>query len=225
MSAASRSGAVARGRERQPSVLLTPRDVEALKWVGEQFAVRVDQLPRVLAQDGREVSRRTCRGVLERWTSADFVVRRKVFVNEPGWVWLTRHGSNAAALDFKLWVPKFGNLSHVYWVNEVRLRTAQRHPDVLWVCERSIRKEQARHLHVPDAEVVASNGQRVAVEVELTQKSAARAAAIARELASRYPTIWFFFEGRVGRSIERAINELPGGDQEKFKLYPLEAVR
>ena len=225
MATASRGGAVARGADKQPSVLLTQRDLDALKWIGEQFAVRVDQLPRVLGQDGAEVSRRTCRGVLERWTSADFVIRRKVLANEPGWIWLTRHGSNAAALPYKLWVPKFGNLSHVFWVNEVRIRTALKHPDVLWTCERSIRKEQTRGLHVPDAELVTSEGQRVAVEVELTQKSAARASAIARELASRYPTIWFFVESRVKRTIDRAIGELPEPDQKKFRLYPLEAVR
>lgn len=195
-----------------------------MKWIAEQFAVRVDQLPRVLAEGDTEVSRRTCRGVLERWTSADFVTRQKVFAGEPAWVWLTRHGSNACGGSFKLWVPKFGNLTHVFWVNEIRLRTALKHPDVLWVSERSIRKEQARGLHVPDAELVPTDGQRVAVEVELTQKSAARTLAITRELASRYSTIWFFTADRVDRTVSRAIGELPTFEQEKFRIYPIEAV-
>lgn len=223
--ASNSSGATARRNGKQPSVLLTPRDVSAMRWISEQFAVRVDQLPRVLTEGTQEVSRRTCRGVLERWTSADFVTRQKIFAREPAWVWLTRHGSNACGGSFKLWVPKFGNLNHVYWVNEIRLRTAIKHPDVLWVCERSIRKEQARGLHVPDAELVSSDGGRVAVEVELTQKSAARACAIARELASRYSTIWFFTTDRIERTISRAIGVLAPGEQEKFRIYSLEAVR
>lgn len=223
--ASNGSGAAARRNGKLPSVLLTPRDVSAMRWIAEQFAVRVDQLPRVLAEGDREVSRRTCRGVLERWTSADFVTRQKVFAGEPAWVWLTRHGSNACGGSFKLWAPKFGNLIHVYWVNEIRLRTALKHPDVLWVCERSIRKEQPRGLHVPDAELVSADGHRVAVEVELTQKSASRASAIARELASRYSTVWFFTTDRVERTISRAITTLSSVEQEKFRIYPLEVVR
>ena len=221
---ASNNGAAARRNGKQASVLLTARDVSALKWIAEQFAVRVDQLPKILSEGAAEVSRRTCRGVLERWTSADFVTRQKVFAGDPAWVWLTRHGSNACGGSFKLWVPKFGNLTHVFWVNEVRLRTALKHPDVLWVSERSIRKEQARGLHVPDAELVPPDGGRVAVEVELTQKSAARTLAIVRELASRYSTIWFFTTDRVERTVSRAINELAVADQEKFRIYPIEAV-
>jgi hypothetical protein len=223
--ASNTSGAAARRNGMRPSVLLTPRDVSAMSWIAEQFAVRVDQLPRILGEGNSEVSRRTCRGVLERWTSATFVTRQKVFAGEPAWVWLTRHGSNACGGSFKLWVPKFGNLSHVYWVNEIRLRTALNHPDVTWVCERSIRKEQARGLHVPDAEVVPHDGRRVAVEVELTQKSATRASAIARELASRYSTIWFFTTDRVQRAVSRTISELLPNEQEKFRIYPLEVVR
>lgn len=219
------SGGAARRNGNHPSVLLTPRDVSAMRWVAEQFAVRVDQLPKVLAEGEAEVSRRTSRGVLERWTSADFVTRQKVFAGEPAWVWLTRHGSNACGGCFKLWAPKFGNLSHIYWVNEIRLRTAIKHPDVVWVCERSIRKEQARGLHVPDAELVPADGRRVAVEVELTQKSAVRATAIARELASRYATVWFFAADRIKRTVSRAIAELPLADRDKFRIYPIEAVQ
>lgn len=222
---ASGSGAAARRNGKEPSILLTQRDVSSMTWIAEQFAVRVDQLPRVLAEGNQEVSRRTCRGVLERWSSADFVTRQRVFAGEPAWVWLTRHGSNACGGSFKLWVPKFGNLNHVYWVNEIRLQTALKHPNVLWVCERSIRKEQARGLHVPDAELVSPDGGRVAVEVELTQKSAARASAIARELASRYSTIWFFTNDRIERSVSRAIATLSPGEQEKFRIYSLKAVR
>src|SRR5687767_5167643 len=140
MSSRARSGAAVRPGVEQASVLLTPRDLEALKWIGEQFAIRVDHLPRLLAEGEQELSRRATRGVLERWTRADFVVRRKVFAHEPAWVWLTRHGSNAAGGTFKLWVPKFGNLAHVFWVNEIRLQTALKHPDVVWICERTIRK-------------------------------------------------------------------------------------
>lgn len=221
---ASHGGAAARRNGKQASVLLTARDVSALKWIAEQFAVRVDQLPKVLAEGDAEVSRRTCRGILERWTSADFVVRQKVFAGEPAWVWLTRDGSNACGGNFKLWAPKFGNLSHVFWVNEIRLRTALKHPDVHWVSDRSIRKEQARGLHVPDAELVPTDGGRVAVEVELTQKSAARTLAIARELASRYSTIWFFTADRVDRTVSRAVSELPAPDREKFRIYPIERV-
>jgi len=208
----------------QASVLLTPRDLEALKWIGEQFAVRFDHLPRLLAEGDQELSRRATRGVLERWTRADFVVRRKVFAHEPAWVWLTRHGSNAAGGTFKLWVPKFGNLAHVFWVNEIRLQTAVKHPDVLWICERTIRKETPRGAHIPDAELISPNGAKVAVEVELTQKSAGRAASITRELATRYGTIWYFVFPTAKRTISRAVEEL-GSDRGKFRIYDLENVR
>jgi hypothetical protein len=223
MSSRTRGGAAARPAVEQPSVLLTSRDIEALKWISEQFAVRVDHLPRLLGGD-IELSRRATRAVLERWSRAEFVVRRKVFAHEPAWVWLTRHGSNAGGGTFKVWVPKFGNLTHVYWVNEIRLQTAIKHPDAFWICERTIRKESRRGTHIPDAELISANGAKVAVEVELTQKSAGRAASITRELADRYGTIWYFVFPSAKRTISRAIEEL-GDEKGKFRIYDLESVR
>ena len=38
------SGAAARRNGKQPSVLLTQRDVSAMKWISEQFAVRLDDV-------------------------------------------------------------------------------------------------------------------------------------------------------------------------------------
>ena len=110
-------------------LLRDPEAVEALRWIGEQYAVRMDQLARLLgSQPGGEtrvegmLSERRTRRVVERWAQARLVETRKILYAEPGWVWLSRAGLRAVGLQVKYLVPRPMWLSHVFWCGEVRRR-------------------------------------------------------------------------------------------------------
>ena len=108
-------------------VQLTARDLWALRWIGEQYAVRLDQLSGLLgSRAGAEtsltgvLSERRTRRVVERWRHARLVETQKILHAQPGWVWLTRAGLRAIDLDVKYLAPRPMWLNHIYWCGQVR---------------------------------------------------------------------------------------------------------
>jgi hypothetical protein len=175
---------------------VTARDVAALVWLGQQYAARSDVLrvllgrlspgsPKVAGQIGDE----TLRDVLNRWEDRGLVARDRLL----GFVWAapTAKALRLVGLDVRPWSFVIPQLAHVHAVGVVRLALEPSIPEGgRWVSERELRGESARH--VPDGAVelpddpegAASTGlygqdvdplpKRVAVEVELSRKTAAR---------------------------------------------------
>lgn len=75
--------------------------------------------------------------------------------------------------------------------------------------------------HEVDAEIHFPQGV-VAVEVELTVKSADRRRSIMNEVASRYVTVWYF----APRNVQALLEETAAGSEqrERIRIYPLEEV-
>jgi hypothetical protein len=77
----------------------TKRDIALLPCVGEQYAVRFDQLQAPLSRQplgptkkaGRVTASAVC-SCLERWQRAGVATSASLMAGEPGWVWLTRKG-------------------------------------------------------------------------------------------------------------------------------------
>jgi hypothetical protein len=175
---------------------ITERDVAALVWLGQQYAARSDVLrvllgrlspgsPRVTGQLGEE----TLRQILDRWDDRGLVARDRLLSYL--WVAPTRKALGLVGLDVRPWSFVIPQLAHVHAVGVVRLALEPSIPrGGRWVSERELRGESTRH--VPDGAVElpdnpgpeAGTGlygqdvdplpKRVAVEVELTRKSAAR---------------------------------------------------
>jgi hypothetical protein len=174
---------------------ITERDVAALVWLGQQYAARSDVLrvllgrlspgsPRVAGQLGDE----TLRDVLDRWQERGLIARDRLL----GHVWAapTARALRLVGLDVRPWSFVIPQLAHVHAVGVVRLALEPSIPEGgRWLSERELRGESTRH--VPDGAIELPNdsdatgtglyGQdvdplprRVAVEVELTRKSAAR---------------------------------------------------
>lgn len=208
-------------------VRLTERDVASLHWIGEQYAVRIDQLARLLGRPTAPVSDSTARGVVSRWVRAGLAESKKLIAGEPGFVWLTRRGLRQVDLPYKPWEPSVGILNHVYWVNQVRLSVESRHAKAKWTPERELRQGAAMQTfdgkaHVADGELLLDRGT-VAIEVELTAKSVARRKTIMSELASRYTTVWYFAPTDVARLLESVRLQTASGDL--IRIYPLERVQ
>jgi len=177
--------------------LASARDFEALRWVSEQQAARVDQVARAMGR-----SERTAQRWARRMESQGLIEARRVLGDEPAWTWLTPKGQRVADTGFRPWKMSVGKLHHLAAVNEVRLYVAERSPASEWTCERRLAQEREnRTEHLPDA-VVHTDGQRHAIEVELTQKASRRMAPILDELARRFDVVLFFCSRPVRRQLE-----------------------
>jgi hypothetical protein len=176
------AGAHRRGEHK----LLRRRDLELVGWLGEQYGARTDQLETLLDCGPRTVQR-----ILSRLRDAGLVTTRRLLVGEPAWVIPTSTGLRAAGHRFGVWQPRLGLLAHVAAVNDVRLHVQARSPESEWVPERVLARERRAGEHLPDG-VVLVDGQRVAIEVELTVKSQRRVQAILDELAGRFDTVLYF---------------------------------
>jgi hypothetical protein len=209
-------------------IRLTDRDLRILTWIGEQYAVRLDTLQELLGRETRQptkadgcVSASTARRVVARWKQEGLADARKYFYRQPEWVWLTRKGLMQMNLEYSNWSPSVGILKHLHDLNSVRIRIENQFPECRWRSERDLRREHRNdsRFHVADGEVHL-NGQVIAVEVELTQKSMPRVTEIVRQLSRQYDRIWYFVNGQTHPVIERAI----GDRAEKFRLYEIDRV-
>jgi hypothetical protein len=176
---------------------ITDRDVVALRWLGQQYAARADVLrvllgrlspgsPRVAGQLGEE----TLRQILDRWEDRGLIARDRLLGHL--WVAPTPKALRLVGLDVRGWSFVIPQLAHVHAVGVVRLALEPSIPaGGRWLSERELRREAGKS-QVPDGaiqlpddpEAVARSGlygedvdplpRRIAVEVELTRKGAAR---------------------------------------------------
>jgi len=184
-------------------VQLTDRDQWALRWVAQQYAVRLDQVQNLLGREaGRGakeegmISENAARLVVNRWKRAKLAEYRKITVEDPGWVWMTAHGLQEFALPYKMYEPSLAKLDHLFHVNEVRLMLEDERLGGTWRSERAMRAGMTytkgdTFPHLPDAVLTTAEGP-IAIEVELTPKKPADLLAIVQELAQTYDQVWYF---------------------------------
>lgn len=208
-------------------VRLTDRDLVTLRWVGEQYAVRLDVLQHLLGRDTQQptkepgvVTESTARRVVGRWKTAGLVESRKFFFGAPEWVWLTTNGLAHLNLRHRVWMPKVGMLDHYHFVNLVRLRIENTYKEPFsWRGERELRRSQSdsTNFHVPDAELSLAAGV-IGIEVELTQKSQQRLVDILDKLAEQYEQVWYFVNETTRPLLEAATTRF---DEDAFHLYDI----
>jgi hypothetical protein len=188
-----RSRATGRARRWDAGPAPTPRDLTALRFVGEQYAVRADVasvlLTRLSAtgpQRGSRLSRRAVREQLGRWELAGWAERRRLLGYT--WVTLTRAGLRLAGLDYEVWSPALDRLDHHHAASVVRLHREPVPGRGGWVCERALwRRRGKADWHLADAALPVSvpagwEQQGISeawelIEVELTQKARPRVVA------------------------------------------------
>lgn len=213
-------------------IRLTDRDLWALRWIGEQYAVRMDQLARLLgSQPGGEtsvegtLSERRTRRIVERWTQAKLVETRKILYAEPGWVWLSRAGLRAVGLQVKYLVPRPMWLNHVFWCGEVRRHLEAVGDDSEWRSERLLYAfgSAFNPHHLPDAELTVGNAT-VAIEVELTPKHLKRLVDIVAWHTHDYEQTRYYAAPAAERGVHRAIEKLTREQQQRIQVIPLDGA-
>lgn len=179
---------VVAGADRRPErVEQTERDLLALRWIGEQYGIRLDALrvllgrlsPAAPATPGR-VAERTARDTVARWERAGLATSHRLL--RQCWITPTPEGLRRAGLDgYDRWALPFTRLRHVHASGLVRLAFEATWPDREWVSERRLHKERRfDRWHVPDAAVgvgpLPEEGPApvLAIEVELVLKGQRR---------------------------------------------------
>lgn len=207
-------------------VRATERDLYLLEWIGEQYAVRVDQLKELAeVYKGSALSAPTIKWLTNRWREAGWVEKQVLLSGHPQWVWLTREGYKDAGLEYPYARPSVSRLRHIYHTNAVRLWIERRSQGgAEWTSDRAINPERKLEgkRHFVDGEVIYDD-RRIALEVELTQKSKFRLDSILRELKTDYEAVWYFASIECYTAVKNAIENVPG-HQETFVLYHLEAT-
>jgi hypothetical protein len=180
-----RSRAAGRARRWDTGPAATARDLAVLRFVGEQYAVRVDVaallLARLAPKPVGQLSRRTVRQRLSRWEQAGWTLRRRMLGRT--WVLPTRVGMRLAGLELDPWMPALDRLAHHHAVAVVRLAREPVPGQGGWVSERELWRRRGRaSWHLADGAlptVVPAAWQGIdqaweLVEVELTQKARPR---------------------------------------------------
>jgi hypothetical protein len=186
------------GARRSDACVLARRDLEVLAFVGEQYALRVDQLAVLLG-----AGERTAQRVISRLRSAGLAEAKPLLAGEPTWLWLTRAGARASGRDFGSWTPKLGMLAHVEAVTWVRLYVRSQARSSEWVCERCLLRDRIDPRdHVADG-VVVSGRESHAVEVELSVKSRARTQRILDDLSQAHDAVVYFTTPATRSHLER----------------------
>jgi hypothetical protein len=186
-SAGTTDPAIASGR-------LTERDIAALLFVADMYAVQLDQLAVVLG-----VTQARARAVALAWRRAGYAESARIGPGLP-WFWLTRPGLSACGLPYRSSSPALSRLAHLRAVTAVRLALeatpGYSAAGAFWRGERRLRAKTGGRAglreHIPDAEVHWPDGSTAdfagecwAIEAELTRKTVARTAAIMREILAR----------------------------------------
>lgn len=200
-------GRLRRRRADAGSVRLSNRDSELLRLVGEQYAVSVEQLARLIGRTSR-----TGRWLRDRWRAAGWIESRQLAAAGPSLLWLTGSGARVCGSPYRLWRPNAALANHVLAVVELRLLLERELSLGRWICERSLAQNRRRmspdDAHLPDALLKRAPGP-VAIEVELTQKSRARLAAIVEQLSVAYSEVWYFAAPPAAPSLYDLAAEAP----------------
>jgi hypothetical protein len=217
---------------------VTPRDLAALRFVGEQYAARLDVLAVVLGRlspaavrDARRLGERTVRQRVERWEQAGWAVRRRMLGQT--WVLPTRAGLRLAGLEFDGWEPAATRLSHHHEVAVVRLARESIPGQGGWVCERELwRRRGKARWHLADGALpmpVPSGWQGIGeawelIEVELHQKARPRVVAVLKTRPPHTARITYYVPAALHAvltaQLASVVGELGGRPEVRVELLP-----
>ena len=216
----------------------TARDLAALRFVGEQYAARLDVLALVLGRlspavvrDAGRLGERTVRQRVERWEQAGWARRRRMLGQT--WVLATRAGLRLAGLELDLWTPALDRLAHHHAAAVVRLHREPIPSQGGWVSERELwRRRGKASWHMADGALsspVPTGWQGIdqaweLVEVELHQKARPRLAAALKTRPPHTARITYYVPaalyGALSVQLASVVRELGGRPEVAVEPLP-----
>jgi hypothetical protein len=168
-----------------------------LRLLSEQVAIPLDQLTRFL-----EVPLAVAIALVQRLEAGGCIRHRRFLVREMPWLWLSARGASLAGTGFAASAPEVAMLAHRRAVNEIRLHLVQRAPTGRWHCERTVFRQRDPKDHLPDA-VFEIEGERHAIEAELSHKRTREIHHILAQHSERYDAVIYFCGPRTYRFMKR----------------------
>lgn len=141
--------------------VLSERDRQLLRLIGEQYLVTLPQLAYLAGR-----SDRTARWLRTRWHRAGLVEAAALLVEEPTVVWLTRRGLAAVGLPWKQLRPSPQTVETAAALVELRLAAESQYPGAGWVSRRLLAHTAPDTFPLPDA-LLTSETTTVAVVLRL----------------------------------------------------------
>jgi hypothetical protein len=176
---------------------LSAAQATVLRVLSEQVAIPLDQLGRFLDCPLERVVK-----VMQGLEDAGCIGHRRFLVRDMPWFWLNARGARLSGTGFVASAPDVAMLAHRRAINEVRLHLAERAPEGHWVCERTVYRQRDPEDHLPDA-VFEIDGERHAIEAELSLKGNDEIRHIVAEHSDRYDAVLYFCGPRTHRLLKR----------------------
>jgi hypothetical protein len=228
-------------QEKETDHQLTPRDLICLTWIAMQYAIRLDQLQRLLFRHTPEADRHKLKPgadrlspdrtyeLIAKWREQGYIEKGGVLHHDKLWIWASREGMRACQLPFVTsGKPAPSRVPHLFFVNQVRLAIEEKRPGDLWISERQIRRDAGAPTkgedlpHLPDATLTnMSTGRISALEIEKTSKTESDLLNDLRELAVTYKSVWYFATSATLRQLESKLADFEPVMRKPFRLYPL----
>ncbi len=133
---------------------LTERDLDLLRYLGEQTACCFDQLhawlahhPDSHAADPTFLSASRTSAILARLQRLGLLTCRKILADDMKWAWCTARGLYHVQLPCRFHEPALADLDHLFWVNETRALVEASdgaRPGFRWESERLLRATRER---------------------------------------------------------------------------------
>jgi hypothetical protein len=226
---------------KEPVHQLTPRDIICLTWIAMQYAIRLDQLQRLLFRFTPEADRYKLKPgvdylsldrtyeIIQKWLSLGYIEKGGILHHDKLWIWVSREGMRLCKLPFTYsGKPAPGRVPHLFFINQIRLAVEEKRPGDVWTSERQIRREAGAATkgeslpHLPDAILTnMSNGKVSALEIEKTSKTESELLDDLRELAVSYKSVWYFATSATLRQLESKLADFTEEMRKPFRLYPL----
>jgi len=217
---------------------LTGRDLAALRWIGEQYTVRLDVAGVLLSRLSSEpvglLSRRTVRQRVDRWEQAGWISRHRLLGHT--WITATTAGLRHAGLEhLEPWEPAAVRLAHHHTVGLVRLAREPEPGQAGWVCERELWRRRGKaswHLadgalpvEVPRLWQERGIGEAFElVEVELHQKARRRVVAAFKTLPPGTRLVTYYtaptLHTALSAQLASVVRELGGSVAVRVELLP-----
>lgn len=133
---------------------MTRRDLDLLRYLGEQTACCFDQVQGWLARhpdsqpgDPTFLSASRTSAILARLQKLGLLTCRKILSDDLKWTWCTARGLFHIQLPCRFHEPALADLEHLFWVNEIRALVEASdgaRPGFCWESERLIRATRER---------------------------------------------------------------------------------
>ncbi len=138
-------------RRRHRRGRLLPQERALLTLLGEQRALRLDQVPRYLALLGR----------LRRAG----LIHLHLVGKQPGWIWLTTRGLQTLGIHASGKPPTGSTLPVLHAANTIRLLLTEHDPQACWISKPDLQRVHSPSLESPTAQWRAGSGERITTQI------------------------------------------------------------